>query len=153
MVECIICYETITEDTGSVRLKCKHEYCPQCFAKHMRVSNQCAMCRKNVTDVPHPPKDPPARTEADLESDLGIEVEASGDIIWETDTLVNLGLYNRFFLSPGIVGQVIERTPTPVVPDTTPISFPTDIQGAYERWNSINESNISIFRDIFSRNT
>lgn len=157
MVECIICYEDITKDTGCVRLKCKHEYCAPCFAKHMRVSNQCAMCRKDVTDTPHPPRE---------EDDT-----PQGDVVW--DIRDDPEIYNMFFgtfMTPNIVGQVIERpgpapdsAPTPAnlnrMTSNTPVNPPLYSSGAagvgeaFARWSAINDSNISLMYDIFRRNT
>ena len=42
---CIICYEKISEDEN-VKIKCGHTYCLNCFIKHMRIDNKCAICRK-----------------------------------------------------------------------------------------------------------
>jgi hypothetical protein len=75
MTDCIVCYETISDETGVVRLKCKHEYCPPCFAKHMRVANKCAYCRDTITE---PPKQ---RTEEGDQDTGGGDIE--GDVVWE----------------------------------------------------------------------
>lgn len=40
---CNICMETIC---GNVTLKCGHEMCPECYAKHSRVNNTCPYCRE-----------------------------------------------------------------------------------------------------------
>ena len=39
---CNICMETVR---GNVTLKCGHEMCPECYAKHSRVNNACPYCR------------------------------------------------------------------------------------------------------------
>ena len=31
---------------GNVTLKCGHEMCPECYAKHSRVNNTCPYCRE-----------------------------------------------------------------------------------------------------------
>ena len=52
---CIICYEEFATslERGRVRTGCGHSYCAICFAQVMRVSNQCSMCRHEITpDVP-----------------------------------------------------------------------------------------------------
>ena len=58
---CIICYEEFATslERGRVRTGCGHSYCAICFAQVMRVSNQCSMCRHEITpDVPrHVPRD------------------------------------------------------------------------------------------------
>lgn len=46
---CIICYEK-ESDNGNVNLKCGHEYCLNCFIKHMRLDNKCAMCRYKLAE-------------------------------------------------------------------------------------------------------
>lgn len=48
LLSCIICYEDI--DGEKVSLKCGHDYCVQCFIKHMRVGNHCAYCRDEVCE-------------------------------------------------------------------------------------------------------
>lgn len=51
---CIICYDEIKSDEEIVT-KCNHHYCVTCFVYNMRVSNECAMCRKEI--VPDKPKE------------------------------------------------------------------------------------------------
>ena len=46
---CIVCHNTITDDSN-VKLSCEHKYCVNCFAKHMRLDNRCAMCRTEICE-------------------------------------------------------------------------------------------------------
>lgn len=39
---CVICNDFVD---GRVSLKCCHEMCPTCFARHARVNNTCPFCR------------------------------------------------------------------------------------------------------------
>jgi hypothetical protein len=51
--ECPICMETKCENRdGVVKLGCTHKFCTKCFVIHMRVANQCAMCRRKVCAKP-----------------------------------------------------------------------------------------------------
>lgn len=43
---CRICME---EMKGRVTMKCGHEMCPDCFAKHARVNHTCPFCRDEFT--------------------------------------------------------------------------------------------------------
>jgi hypothetical protein len=47
---CMVCYDPLDEETGCVTTKCGHKYCPQCFDKHMKIDNHCAMCRTKIND-------------------------------------------------------------------------------------------------------
>ena len=48
--ECIICYgEVFQGGKGSVKTECGHIYCTKCFVDHMRRSNKCAICRRDVS--------------------------------------------------------------------------------------------------------
>ena len=47
---CVICMEDIS--TNICLLDCKHSFCVSCFAKHMRESGCCPLCRSNVTEKP-----------------------------------------------------------------------------------------------------
>ncbi len=42
-MKCMVCYEE--DKDNSVNLSCGHEYCVDCFVKHMSVDNRCGMCR------------------------------------------------------------------------------------------------------------
>jgi len=46
--ECIICYETIGVG-GFVMTACEHVYCVGCFARHIRLKNDCAYCRQEIS--------------------------------------------------------------------------------------------------------
>ena len=39
---CLICTDAMD---GCVTLRCGHEMCPECFARHSRLSNMCPFCR------------------------------------------------------------------------------------------------------------
>ena len=54
--KCIICYDELETD-DEIRTKCGHYYCVTCFVYHMRLSNQCGMCRTQI--VPDKPKELP----------------------------------------------------------------------------------------------
>ena len=47
---CVICMEDIS--TNICLLECKHSFCVSCFAKHMRESGCCPLCRSNVIEKP-----------------------------------------------------------------------------------------------------
>ncbi len=46
---CCICTEVME---GRVFLKCGHEMCPDCFARHSRLSNTCPFCRDEFSSKP-----------------------------------------------------------------------------------------------------
>ena len=53
---CMICTEL---QDGNVTLKCGHEMCPTCFARHSRVNNTCPYCRDEFAEkVKQPEKMP-----------------------------------------------------------------------------------------------
>ena len=73
-MECPICYEAITEDTGVVTTSCKHSYHFTCisgwFIKQEKGS--CPCCRKEMNekeDFPAVPADADADEEAESESE------------------------------------------------------------------------------------
>lgn len=47
--ECAICMEPMQ---GKVSLRCGHEMCPDCFARHARVNNTCPFCREEFSCKP-----------------------------------------------------------------------------------------------------
>ena len=48
--ECIICYDKVIKGgKGSVKTECGHIYCTKCFVDHMRRSNKCGICRRDVS--------------------------------------------------------------------------------------------------------
>jgi hypothetical protein len=48
--ECIICYSEVSlGGKGSVKTECGHIYCTKCFVDHMRRSNKCGICRRDVS--------------------------------------------------------------------------------------------------------
>jgi hypothetical protein len=52
-MNCPICHEEITVDTGKVTLKCKHEMCVTCFTKWARKANTCPCCRDEFSTPPN----------------------------------------------------------------------------------------------------
>lgn len=46
--DCAICMEPMR---GKVTLKCSHELCPECFAQHARVNNECPFCRDEFAPI------------------------------------------------------------------------------------------------------
>jgi len=48
-ITCIVCFEPLDMNLGNVKTPCNHSYCMDCFIKHMRVSSECAMCRRKLT--------------------------------------------------------------------------------------------------------
>jgi len=46
--ECSICMEPISDSI--CKLKCKHCFCVDCFSNLARTSNQCALCRQNISE-------------------------------------------------------------------------------------------------------
>uniref|UniRef100_A0A6C0LW64 RING-type domain-containing protein n=1 Tax=viral metagenome TaxID=1070528 RepID=A0A6C0LW64_9ZZZZ len=56
-IDCFVCYETINQETGKVLTPCQHVYCVSCFSKHMRTSNKCGYCRREIaTELNIPPE-------------------------------------------------------------------------------------------------
>lgn len=47
---CPCCMEPI--NYGSVTLNCKHKYCVDCFTKHSKIDNKCALCRVEFSEKP-----------------------------------------------------------------------------------------------------
>ena len=45
--ECSICLEEINDNM--CKLKCGHEFCVDCFSNLTRTSNNCALCRKEIS--------------------------------------------------------------------------------------------------------
>ena len=48
--ECPICYETL-KHRGKTITDCGHEFCTQCFIRHIRAHNSCPMCRQDLLIV------------------------------------------------------------------------------------------------------
>jgi hypothetical protein len=46
---CLICTEPMK---GRVTLGCEHEMCPDCFAQHARLNNNCPFCREEFAPAP-----------------------------------------------------------------------------------------------------
>ena len=46
---CLICTEPMK---GRVTLGCQHEMCPDCFAQHARLNNNCPFCREEFAPAP-----------------------------------------------------------------------------------------------------
>tara|TARA_Y100000389_G_C17462626_1_gene522991 strand:- start:1266 stop:1874 length:609 start_codon:yes stop_codon:yes gene_type:complete len=46
---CLICTEPMK---GRVSLGCNHEMCPNCFAQHARLNNNCPFCREEFAPAP-----------------------------------------------------------------------------------------------------
>ena len=46
---CLICTEPMK---GRVTLGCEHEMCPDCFAQHARLNNNCPFCREKFAPAP-----------------------------------------------------------------------------------------------------
>jgi len=46
---CLICTEPMK---GRVSLGCNHEMCPDCFAQHARLNNNCPFCREEFAPAP-----------------------------------------------------------------------------------------------------
>ena len=49
-MECSICLDAITSDTGKVEMSCSHPYHLKCIAKWLTSNTSCPMCRKNASD-------------------------------------------------------------------------------------------------------
>ena len=50
-VSCLICTEPFE---GKVTMKCGHEMCPTCFAKHARTNHTCPFCRDEFAPAVKP---------------------------------------------------------------------------------------------------
>jgi hypothetical protein len=51
---CPICLDNDLKEEY-VLTKCKHKFCPLCYVKHMRLKNNCPMCRNEL--APPPPQE------------------------------------------------------------------------------------------------
>tara|TARA_Y100000389_G_C17467688_1_gene527129 strand:+ start:2844 stop:3359 length:516 start_codon:yes stop_codon:yes gene_type:complete len=60
---CIICAENMI---GRVTLKCSHEMCPSCFARHSRLSNTCPFCRDEFA--------PPVKKREEMPENIAEEI-------------------------------------------------------------------------------
>lgn len=49
-LECPICYDAITSETGSTKLSCSHTFHLKCIAIWIIKSETCPCCRKEVSD-------------------------------------------------------------------------------------------------------
>lgn len=49
--ECPICYEVL-EDKNVTVTNCNHKFCTECLITHARKSNDCPLCRSNLTREP-----------------------------------------------------------------------------------------------------
>lgn len=65
--DCPICYEPFEDKNVSITI-CKHKFCTECLIVHARKSNDCPLCRANLTRqpkreqtplIPHSPHTPP----------------------------------------------------------------------------------------------
>ena len=110
-ITCIVCFEPLDMNLGNVKTPCDHSYCMDCFIKHMRVSSECAMCRRRLT------KDEPI--EDDDETVDYNQDSINGQDIWPSELLSNFNnlsymidtwQYNRSNYNWGITPP-----PTPVV--------------------------------------
>lgn len=57
---CTICYEALNTSANFVSTPCKHRFCFNCIAQHMRNDNRCPMCRANLVTIAPPPVPVPA---------------------------------------------------------------------------------------------
>ena len=48
-MNCIICFDKLALN-HYVKLECNHNYCINCFVKHMRLDNRCGFCRTNLCE-------------------------------------------------------------------------------------------------------
>lgn len=46
------CHICMDDMCGRVTLVCGHEMCPECFAKHSRINNNCPFCREDFAPKP-----------------------------------------------------------------------------------------------------
>jgi len=58
---CVVCYNSL-DPKYKVNIPCDHEYCINCFIKHMRIDHRCAICRSALAD-PLTPVEPSTDTE------------------------------------------------------------------------------------------
>jgi len=45
-IECPVCMEKITKDTGMKMASCGHPLCYKCFEEVKNINNKCPICRK-----------------------------------------------------------------------------------------------------------
>lgn len=50
-IDCPICYENI--NNNKVILSCNHTFCVKCFSYHIRLVNNCPLCREIICDKPN----------------------------------------------------------------------------------------------------
>ena len=57
---CTICWDALNASANFVSTPCKHRFCFNCIAQHMRNDNRCPMCRANLVTIAPPPVPVPA---------------------------------------------------------------------------------------------
>ena len=117
---CIVCMEPLQINLGEVKTPCNHTYCMECFIKHMRISSNCAMCRKQLT-IEEPVKEDDDET-VDYNTDT-----INGEDIWSI-----VSNFNRFL---PMQHRHNHRDPL-IHPTNTPVSHEDHI---YNTIDSVNE--------------
>ena len=97
-IECSICFETI-QPTNRTILKCKHEFCSECFGTAMRAPNSgnCPVCRDRV--LPRQPE-----PSLDLSSSDSLVSNTLGIIQMMPREILNTKIDN-YLLSIGITQE------------------------------------------------
>jgi hypothetical protein len=126
---CIICYEEFATslERGRVRTGCGHSYCAICFAQVMRVSNQCSMCRREIT-----PDVPPSNRNTEVVSDDEDNIITGDPLISDPHSSLQQLLELARFNTYAEIEQLPVYVPEPYV--LTP--------------NMINEAVFSLFSSI-----
>ena len=77
-MECSICYEGITKDTGKAELSCSHSFHLKCLSQWFTKNESCPCCRHaaNATEKMHA-NDGEEQEEEDSESESEVEYESS----------------------------------------------------------------------------
>ena len=63
-IDCPICYENI--NNNKVILSCNHTFCVKCFSYHIRLVNNCPLCREIICDKPNNNKKKLSNSEIDI---------------------------------------------------------------------------------------
>ena len=101
-ITCIVCFEPLDMNLGNVKTPCNHNYCMDCFIKHMRVSSDCAICRRKLTNQ-EPNKEKQDTYNENTNHD---DYDINGEVIWphigvilnnfnNLSSMIDTGQYSR----------------------------------------------------------
>jgi hypothetical protein len=88
-MQCPICYDAITQETGQVTLGCSHNYHFKCIAQWMYSSVTCPCCRSKFNNYEHIPLLDYAYNDSDLDDVSQLDM-IDFDIYYAASTLLSL---------------------------------------------------------------